>query len=199
MNEFPTHKKLPPRPQRRGPRHRALRGVAGLVVIGTLAAACGSKAATTTTTKASAPAATAANTTAVDTKINSTLGTILVNSQGFTLYRLSTDSMNKSNCDSACEKVWPPVLLNGSGSPVAGTGVSGLGSIKVAAGEQVTYNGMPLYTFTGDSSAGQANGQKLKDTWGTWFVIVTKAPTTTTAPAGGTTTTTAGGGGGIGF
>jgi hypothetical protein len=79
--------------------------------------------------------------------------------------------------------------------------VTGLGTIKVAAGEQVTYHGMPLYTFMGDSSAGQVNGQDLKDTWGTWFVIVTKASTapTTTAPAGGATTTTAPGGGGVGF
>jgi hypothetical protein len=88
--------------------------------------------------------------------------------------------------------------MTGSGSPVAGSGVTGLGTIKVSEGEQVTYHGMPLYTFVGDTSAGQTNGQNLKDTWGTWFVIVTKASTTptTTAPAGATTTTVPSNGGG---
>jgi len=123
-----------------------------------------------------------------------------VTSKGITLYRLNKDSMNKSVCTSACAKVWPP-LMTGSGSPVAGTGVTGLGSIAVAGGRQVTYKGMPLYTFVGDKSAGQVNGQDLTDTWGTWFALVTKASTapTTMPPAGGATTTTAPGGGGVGF
>jgi predicted lipoprotein with Yx(FWY)xxD motif len=122
------------------------------------------------------------------------LGTILVDSQGFTLYRLNKDSMNKSVCTPACAKIWPPLLVTGSGSPVGGSGVTGLGTIKVAAGEQVTYKGMPLYTFTGDSSAGQTHGQNVTDNWGTWFVVVTKAPA-----GGGVTTTTAAGGTGVGF
>jgi predicted lipoprotein with Yx(FWY)xxD motif len=180
-----------------------LLGISGLLLIGAIAAACGSQAASPRTTKPATPggSGTAATTVAVDTTSSAKLGTILVNSKGFTLYRLSTDSMDKSVCTAACAVVWPPLLVTGSGSPVAGSGVTGLGTIKVAGGEQVTYHGMPLYTFTGDTSAGQANGQDLKDTWGTWFVIVTKASTapTTTAPAGGATTTTAPGGGGVGF
>jgi predicted lipoprotein with Yx(FWY)xxD motif len=125
---------------------------------------------------------------------------ILVNNKGFTLYRLSTDSKNKSNCTGSCVSVWPPLLASGSSMPGGGAGVSGLGTIKVAGGEQVTYNGMPLYTFTGDSAAGQTNGQNVKDQWGTWFVVTTGSSTPTTAAGGGgATTTTAGGGGGVGF
>jgi predicted lipoprotein with Yx(FWY)xxD motif len=203
MNQFSTDDQTASPARRHSPAHRALLGVSGLLLVGTVAAACGSTTASTTTTTSAAPgdSGSAATTVAVDTTSSAKLGTILVNSKGFTLYRLSTDSTNKSVCTAACAVVWPPLLVTGSGSPVAGSGVTGLGTIKVAGGEQVTYHGMPLYTFTGDTTAGQANGQSLKDTWGTWFVIVTKASTapTTTAPAGGATTTTAPGGGGVGF
>jgi predicted lipoprotein with Yx(FWY)xxD motif len=125
----------------------------------------------------------------------SNLGTILVTSKGFTLYRLNKDSMNHSVCTGACAQTWPPLLVTGSGSPVAGSGVSGLGTIDVAGGKQVTYHGMPLYTFAEDTAPGQTNGQDVTDTWGTWFVVTTKAA----AGGGGATTTTAGGGGGVGF
>lgn len=182
---------------------RRLLGISGLVVMGTLAAACGSKTGSSTSTKpaaAGSPGTSATATAVINTTSNAKLGTILVTSKGITLYRLNKDSMNKSVCTSACAKVWPP-LMTGSGSPVAGTGVTGLGSIAVAGGRQVTYKGMPLYTFVGDKSAGQVNGQDLTDTWGTWFALVTKASTapTTMPPAGGATTTTAPGGGGVGF
>lgn len=60
-----------------------------------------------------------------------------------TLYGLSTDSMNQSACDNACAKIWLPLVLSGGGSPVAGPGVSSLGTINGPAGEQVTYKGMP--------------------------------------------------------
>lgn len=182
--------------------HRRLLGLSGLVVMGTLAAACGSSASPKPTSASgggSGSTAPPAAVAMVKTTSSSKLGTILVDSTGFTLYRLNKDSMNKSVCTGACAKVWPP-LMTGSGSPVAGSGVTGLGSIAVAGGHQVTYHGMPLYTFVGDKSAGQVNGQDLKDTFGTWFAVVTKAATTpTTAPAGGATTTTGGGSGGIGF
>jgi predicted lipoprotein with Yx(FWY)xxD motif len=202
MNQFSSEDQLSYKARRHSPRHRALLRVSGLLMIGTIAAACGSSTTgATTSTAAAGGTGTAATTTAVNATSNAKLGTILVNSKGFTLYRLSKDSMNKSVCTSACAAVWPPLLMTGSGSPVAGSGVTGLGSIPAAGGaRQVTYNGMPLYTFTGDNSAGQVNGQDLTDTWGTWFVLVTKASTapTTTAPAG-VTTTTSGGGGGVGF
>ncbi len=173
--------------------HRGLVRIAGLLVVGTIAAACGSNASSPTSTTPAGAGGTgtsAAAAAVVNAKSNTKLGTILVNGAGFTLYRLSADSLNKSVCTSACAKIWPPLLTDGS--PIAGAGVTGLGTIKVSAGEQVTYHGMPLYTFTSDTSAGQTGGQDLKDTWGTWFAIVTKAP------AGGTTTT-APGGGGVGF
>ena len=168
---------------RRIPRRRALLGISGLLVIGTVAAACGSSSGTPTTSRGNSAVL-------ISTANNSKLGTILVNNKGFTLYTLR----GNAPCAAACSAIWPPVL-SGSGSPVGGSGVSGLGTTHASGHLEVTYHGVPLHTFSGDKSAGQTTGQDLKDTWGTWVAVITKASTTTTTtPAGGSTTTTGGGG-----
>jgi predicted lipoprotein with Yx(FWY)xxD motif len=119
------------------------------------------------------------------------LGTFLVS--GKTLYTLS-----KNDCNAACLKVWPALLLpKGVTKATAGPGVTAakLGTVKVAAGLQVTYGGKPLYWFANDSGPGKVTGNKVKDTWGVWSIVVTVKP----ASGGGVTTTTAPAGGGSGF
>jgi predicted lipoprotein with Yx(FWY)xxD motif len=105
---------------------------------------------------ASLPAALAASR-ATGAKINlektKKFGKILDASNGWTIYAYSRDSRNKDVCqnNSVCNSVWPPVVTKGK--PVAGTGVkqSLLGTIKLKDGKlQVTYNGHPLYTYSGD-------------------------------------------------
>lgn len=175
-------------------KHRALLITSCVFVIGTIATACSST--TKSSSSASPSPGTSATSAFVVTTMNAKLGTILVDSKGFTLYRLNKDSIDKSVCTASCREVWPPLLVTGSGSPVGGSGVTGLGTVRFSGGDQVTYQGMPLYTFTGDTSPGQTNGQNLTDTWGTWFVIVTKAPVGSTTPTRATTPTTVNGGGG---
>jgi len=86
-------------------------------------------------------------------------GKVLATSKGRTLYLYTSDSKNHSNCTGSCASVWPPLMTKGK--PVAGTGVkkSLLGTAKRGSKLQVSYNRHPLYTYTGDSSAGQANGE----------------------------------------
>jgi hypothetical protein len=55
-----------------------------------------------------------------------------------------------------------------------------------ANGSQVAYNGHPLYTYSGDSAPGQANGEGFGNIW---FVAPTTLPATTTPSAGATPTT----------
>ena len=91
---------------------------------------------------------------------NAALGkTILVNAQGTTLYRYDRDSAGTSNCTGSCATAWPPLAAT-VGTLTAGSGVTGtLATISRADGsKQVTYNGMPLYTFEQDAKPGDATG-----------------------------------------
>ena len=95
--------------------------------------------------------------------------TVLTNAKGLTLYRFASDTPATSKCTGSCAGYWPPV----TGSPEAGPGVTGkLGAIKRPGGtEQATYDGHPLYTYVGDSTPGQANGNKLDLNGGYWYEV----------------------------
>jgi len=128
---------------------------------------------------------------------NKTWGPTLTLKDGFTVYRLTKDSNNKSVCTGKCATIWLPVVLAPGQKAPVGVGVTGLGSFARANGaKQVTFQGIPLYTFFKDKSAGQVSGN-IKDTWGQWWSINPKSPHSAPKKSGGsgnTTTTTAGGG-----
>jgi predicted lipoprotein with Yx(FWY)xxD motif len=83
-------------------------------------------------------------------------------SNGRTLYMFGSDvaGSGRSNCNAGCIGEWPALTVAAGASPTAGPGVTGhLGTIVRGDGStQVTYNGLPLYVFSGDSAAGQTNG-----------------------------------------
>ncbi|MHB1981563.1 MAG: hypothetical protein ACYCOS_07615 [Sulfobacillus sp.] len=93
--------------------------------------------------------------------------TVLTDTQGLTLYYLNTDTSTTSTCTGSCASIWPPLLLSGTLS-LAPNLPGYLTVIQDANGAQVVYDGHPLYTYSGDSAPGQANGQGLL---GTWFVV----------------------------
>jgi predicted lipoprotein with Yx(FWY)xxD motif len=111
-------------------------------------------------------------------------GTVLVDARGFTLYDLASEAGGKIMCTGTCATTWPPLLLQaGLKSATAGSGVSAskLGTIKRPdGGTQVTYNGLPLYLFVGDQSAGQANGQGVAG-----FHVVTASGSSSSGGGGG--------------
>ncbi len=120
----------------------------------------------------SSPAPPVGSGTAID--VGSTkLGTVLVDSNGQTVYLFLADSGTTSNCNSAaCVQYWPPVLTNGA--PQAGAGVSAslLGTTRRADGAtQVTYAGHPLYRFLSDKKAGDATGQAVNAFGAPWYVV----------------------------
>ena len=110
-----------------------------------------------------------ATVTATSTK----LGTILVDGTGRTLYVFDKDTPNQSTCSGGCASAWP--VDKSSGTPKAGTSsvqASMLGTITRSDGTtQVTYNKHPLYYYSGDSQAGQQNGQGLNAFGAKWFVV----------------------------
>lgn len=94
--------------------------------------------------------------------------TVLTNASGMTLYYFTPDTATTSACTASCASTWPPLLLSGSGTPASATALSGtLAAVTDANGSQVEYNGHPLYSYSGDTAPGQANGQGL---FGKWFV-----------------------------
>jgi predicted lipoprotein with Yx(FWY)xxD motif len=97
---------------------------------------------------------------------NSTLGkVVLVNLKHRTLYSLSVEKHGKFICKGPCTSLWHPLLVRAGVKP---TGPVALGTVKRPEGTtQVTYKGRPLYSFSGDSKAGDANGEGFKDV-GTW-------------------------------
>ncbi len=125
-------------------------------------------------------------------------GEVLTNSAGRSLYVLSTESKGKLHCTSkSCVNFWPPLLVAKGAHITHGTGVKGkIGWVVRGRKWQVTYNGWPVYTFSGDSGAGQASGEKVVAFGGTWYLVHAAAKTNSATPvksvpkSGGTTTTT---------
>ncbi len=99
---------------------------------------------------------------------NASLGSILTNSAGMTLYLYTKDTSTKSNCTGSCAAVWPPLMA--SGAPTAAPGVqAAVGTISLpGGGKQVTVNGHPVYTYVKDQRPGDATGQGVG---GLWFAL----------------------------
>ena len=114
---------------------------------------------------------------------STSLGTILVDAKGHTLYLFEKDKGGKSSCSGACAKNWPP--LTTSGKPTAGGSArkAKLGTTKRSDGRtQVTYGGHPLYTFVGDAGKpGSTKGEGLEAFGGRWYAVAAKG----TARTGG--------------
>ncbi len=167
-------------------RTNLLAGAAALVVTALALAGCGGGSDTDATPT------TASGTPATIGVANGSLGTILVDSQGRTLYMFQKDTGTKSTCFGKCAVNWPP--LDASSKPTEGSGADPamVGTTSRPGGKsQVTYNGHPLYLFAGDKNAGDTNGEGVNAFGGNWYAL-TPAGDQVTPPANG-------GGGGYGY
>jgi predicted lipoprotein with Yx(FWY)xxD motif len=103
---------------------------------------------------------------------STSLGRIVVNSGGRTLYVFSRDKNGKSACAGACAKFWPPLIAASKPRASAGARASLLGTTKRADGRmQVTYNRHPLYMFVKDTRKGQIHGEGLTAFGGQWNAL----------------------------
>ncbi|MDA8262414.1 MAG: hypothetical protein M0Z47_06245 [Actinomycetota bacterium] len=130
-------------------------------------AACGYGASATTGTSAGGAATGSGAKLTVE---SSKYGKILALSSGETLYMFTADSPTASKCSASCTGIWPPV---GANHVVAGAGVQSnlIGSISRGSGTQLTYDGHPLYTYAGDTSAGAVAGEGINSYGGLWYVL----------------------------
>ncbi len=165
-------------------------GALGLVLVCT--AACSSSGGSSSPTSTATVSGTTAGGGVVSVAERGSLGAILVDRSGATLYHYTPDGTGKTTCTEGCATAWPPLTVPpGTTSPAAGTGITAgeLGTITRPDGTlQVTFKGIPLYRYAGDTKAGDANGQGSA---GVWYVIA--GPT---GSGGSTTTTVKSGGGG---
>jgi predicted lipoprotein with Yx(FWY)xxD motif/predicted outer membrane protein len=106
----------------------------------------------------------------LSTADSASVGSVVIDSKGYTLYRFDKDSPSpsKSNCIGSCVKKWPPALA-GDQLSTKGISQSLVGKVKRQDGRwQLTLGGWPLYRFAGDRRAGDVKGQNVA---GVWFAV----------------------------
>jgi predicted lipoprotein with Yx(FWY)xxD motif len=142
----------------------------------------GQQATPTTSSTTTTTASPATKSISLSVRTLPTVGAVLVNAEGHTLYTFAPDQHSRVTCVSSCAAVWPPLKL-ASGETAAGSQLKAslLGSDPdPEGGRVVTYAGWPLYTYAADSAAGQANGQALEANGGRWYVIAPSGKVVTT-------------------
>jgi predicted lipoprotein with Yx(FWY)xxD motif len=120
---------------------------------------------------------------------STTLGKVLVDARGRTLYMFEKDKHGRSACYGACATYWPPLASSAKPRPGKGVRASLLGVTKRTNGKrQVTYAGHPLYTFIADKRAGDTNGEGLTNFGAPWDAIGAsgRAVQPTASSSGGT-------------
>ena len=177
-------------------RYIAKEAAVGALMIGALLviASCGSSTnSETSKTSTMTPAQLAAST--LYTRSIGTLGTVIVNGEGKTLYVFTPDKASKVTCTTpSCTAVWRPDYTKASWYMATASGRAQAALISSDRGPNgtrvITYDGWPLYTYVGDSGGGVATGQALKSSGGLWYVIspsgkVIKVAAATSSPSGG--------------
>ncbi len=161
--------------------------LASLAAATLVLAACGSDDDNDTTDTTATPATTATEDTAsattepaVDadadsadaaafvTTVDTDLGEILADANGFTLYGFTEDVDGVPTCEDGCASAWPPLVLDSAELP------SGLDPAVFSVVErpdgtpQLKAGDWPLYRFASDFVVGDVTGQ---DSGGVWFVV----------------------------
>jgi predicted lipoprotein with Yx(FWY)xxD motif len=148
-----------------------LLSLAALPLAAVALAGCGGSGSSSASASPASPKTTSGHSATVGVA-NSGLGKILVNSQGRTLYMFQKDTGTKSACSGACAQNWPPLRASGKATAGSGADASLLGTTTRSDGKpQVTYNGHPVYLFSGDSKAGDTNGEGVNAFGGSWYAL----------------------------
>jgi predicted lipoprotein with Yx(FWY)xxD motif len=144
------------------------------------AAASATGSSTSSSTGGGSSATASATTGTADVKTAETsLGTILVDGKGMSVYYYDKDTPNsgKSTCSGNCLAAWPAVKAS-SAKPVVEGVTATVGTITRDDGSlQVTVNGLPIYLYAKDTKAGDVVGQAVGDVW--WVVAPDGAKITT--------------------
>lgn len=173
-------------------------GAVSAVALLALASACSSGKSSTSSSspsgsQSSAPsmaggAGTGATVNSAMVSVGGAQTTVLTAPDGHTLYFFTPDTAGgKPTCTGACASIWPALK---AASPTEVSGAKG--TLSVVSG-QVVYNGHPLYEYSGDSAAGQVNGEGIMGKW--YAATPGLAAGANTMPAGGSSPSSGGSGG----
>ncbi len=165
--------------------NRAILAIAILSALTVVLAACGGSGSNSDTGSAAAGGATVA------TKAIAGTGEVLVDSKGQALYTNDMDSRAKIACTGECLTEWLPLAAPSQAGPSSGDSAvqAKLGTIKRPdGGTQVTFGGLPLYTFVEDSP-GAVTGDGFSDSFGGTHFVWTAATTGGGSSASPTPTT----------
>jgi predicted lipoprotein with Yx(FWY)xxD motif len=177
---------------RRSIRASLLLGTLAVFVLGLSACGGGSSYGTASTPRPPAagnlsgtPTASSATSAAVKVGNVGSVGMVLTDPNGMTLYIRKSDPTGGSSCTGTCATTWPP-LVSSVASPVKPDGLTGdLGTfIRDDGSKQVSYNGQALYDFSGDKASGDANGQGIGGVWFAASAQSGSATATAAAPSG---------------
>ncbi len=143
--------------------------IPALLAVGAVSAltlsACGSSSSATTAPQGAAASGT---TSAHGFHVASTsLGRVVVDAQGRTVYLLTADSMNHATCDAGCQQYWPPVASGRAAGLSAKVGTTAL----PGGGTTATVAGWPVYTYVGDHQPGDVSGEGVRTFGGTWYAL----------------------------
>jgi len=172
-------------------------GVGGALAAAVVVAACSSGGTSSAAAPAASPAGGSSSSAGasssggtVITTATSSAGTVLASGSGRAVYLWAKDTGDMSTCTGACAGAWPPVTTTGAATASGSAKASDIGTITRSDGtKQVTYDGHPLYYFSGDSGPGTATGQGSDSFGAKWWLV---APTGSDVTAG-VTSFTAGG------
>src|SRR5580693_3220322 len=160
-------------------RARLAAGAGSAFGVALLVAACSTGSSGTAAAGSSSPAGASSSSAAaggsgstVITTVSSSAGTFLATSSGHAVYLWSKDGNGMSACTGACAGAWPAVTTTGQVTASGGAKSSDLGTITRPDGtKQVTYDGHPLYFFSGDSGPGMASGQGNDGFGAKWWLV----------------------------
>jgi predicted lipoprotein with Yx(FWY)xxD motif len=160
---------------------RLAAGVGGAVGVGLLVAACSSSSSSAAAPAASSPAAAAGSSSSaaagasgstVISTATASGNTFLTDGSGRAVYLWVKDTGSTSTCTGACAGAWPPVTATGTPTASGSARASDLGTTTRSDGtKQVTYDGHPLYYFSGDSGPGTATGQGSDGFGAKWWLV----------------------------
>lgn len=112
--------------------------------------------------------------------VNGAQTTVLTTPAGKTIYYYKPDTTTTAACVGGCASAWPPVTAPAGATLTAEGLPETLSTLADANGTQVTYQGHPLYTYSGDQSESDATGEGIDN--GNWNVAT---PTLSQAKSGG--------------